>query len=121
MIQTEREFTLPVGLADEDGTLHRDGVMRMARAADEILPLAEASVQKNPSYLTVILLARVVTRLGQLEPITPMTIERLFAVDLAYLQDLYNEMNMLDGDGSTVSCPSCNHEFGVDRAASGRS
>lgn len=121
MIQTEREFTLPLGLLDDDGTLHRDGVMRMARAADEILPLAEASVQKNPSYLSVILLSRVVTRLGQLQLITPHTIERLFAADLAYLQDVYNDMNRLDGEGTPVTCPSCDHEFEVDHAVSGRS
>src|SRR5215510_7813684 len=92
-IQTEIEFTLPRGFPDEQGNLHRDGVMRLATAADEILPLREASVQKNPAYLTVIPLSRVVTRLGGMEMITPATVERMFAADVAYLQELYNEIN----------------------------
>ena len=90
MLQTEHEFTLPIGLLDEDGTLHRDGMMRLATAADEILPLQDPRVQRNPAYLTVILLCRVVIRLDGIEPVTPKTIEALFAADLAYLQDLYN-------------------------------
>ena len=93
MFATEHDFTLPMGFLDADGTLHRDGVMRLATAADEILPLHDPRVQRNPAYLTVILLSRVVTRLGSVDPITPKTIEGLFAADLAYLQDLYNEIN----------------------------
>ena len=93
MFQTEYEFTLPLGFLDDDGTLHRDGVMRLATAADEIVPLKDARVQRNPAYLTVILLSRVVTRLGSLELVTPKTIEGLFAADLAFLQDAYNEIN----------------------------
>src|SRR6476619_7223100 len=89
MFQTEIEFTLPCGYLDEDGTLHREGVMRRATAADEILPLKDPRVAKNPAYLVVILLSRVVTRLGGVEPITPKTIESLFTTDLAHLQDLY--------------------------------
>lgn len=113
MLQTEREFVLPCGFVDDQGTLHREGVMRMATAADEILPLREATVQKNPAYLTVILLSRVVTRLGDLKLITPATIERLFAVDVAHLQDLYNELNSEQSGLLAVSCPSCEHEFEV--------
>ena len=88
MFQTEFEFTLPCGYLDEDGTLHRDGVMRRATAADEILPLKDPRVQKNEAYLIVILLSRVVTRLGGAGGrSTRRSIEGLFATDLAYLQD----------------------------------
>jgi hypothetical protein len=120
--QTEREFVLPCGYVDEGGTLHREGLMRRATGADEILPLKEPAVQKNPAYLTVIVLSRVVTRLGGLRLITPSTIEKLFASDIAYLQDLYNELN--DGDNATpapVSCPNCGHEFEVGRPSLGGS
>lgn len=121
MLQTEREFTLPQGYLDEEGTLHREGVMRLATAADEILPLKETSVQKNPAYLTVIVLSRVVTRLGTVKLITPPLIERLFAADVAFLQDLYNELNGDDSAARTVECPSCRHRFEVGRTSAGRS
>jgi hypothetical protein len=104
MFQTEFEFTLPCGLLDDEGTLHRDGVMRRATAADEILPLRDPRVQKNEAYLIVILLSRVVTRLGSVTPINPKLIEGLFATDLAYLQDLYNRINALHDD---AACPHC--------------
>jgi len=119
MFQTEHEFTLPFGLLDDDGTLHRDGVMRLATAADEIEPLRDARVQKNPAYLSVILLSRVVTSLGGVETITPKTIEGLFAGDLAHLQRLYNEIN--GGLGEVVTCPECNHAFVSEPAALGES
>ncbi len=105
MFQTEFEFTLPCGFLDEAGTLHREGVMRRATAADEILPLKDPRVQKNEAYLVVILLSRVVTRLGSLEAINPRVIEGLFATDLAYLQALYNRVNRLEAPGE--SCPHC--------------
>jgi hypothetical protein len=121
-LRTEREFVLPCGFLDDEGTLHREGVMRMATAADEILPLREASVQKNPAYLSVIVLSRVVTRLGGLRIITPNTIERLFAVDVAHLQDLYNELNGgEDGARIPVRCPHCAHDFEVAKPSLGGS
>ena len=95
MFQTEFEFTLPCGYLDADGSLHCEGVMRRATAADEILPLKDPRVQKNPAYLVIILLSRVVTQLGTVSPINPKTIENLFATDLAYLQELYNQINQL--------------------------
>src|SRR2546426_8757087 len=113
MFRTEHEFVLPQGFLDEDGELHREGVMRLATAADEILPLRDPRVQKNPAYLSVILLSRVVTRLDGVEPVTPKVIEGLFAADLAYLQNLYNEINRVDDTGETVECPQCRHEFAV--------
>lgn len=111
MFQTEYEFTLPCGYLDEEGTLHREGIIRRATAADEILPLKDPRVVKNPAYLVIILLSRVVTRLGGVEPITPKTIEGLYATDLAYLQTLYNEINRLDTPHAAVTCPQCQHEF----------
>jgi hypothetical protein len=119
MFQTEHEFTLPLGLLDDDGTLHRDGVMRLARASDEIDPLRDARVQRNPAYLSVILLSRVVTRLGTVDLVTPKTIESLFAADLAHLQRLYNELNGTPAE--PVDCPECGHAFVPEAAGLGES
>jgi hypothetical protein len=119
MFQTEFEFTLPCGYLDEDGTLHRDGIMRRATAADEILPLKDPRVLKNPPYLVVILLSRVLTRLGSLAQINPHVIENLFATDLAYLQDLYNDVNHLEPRRQSATCPQCRHAFEVEAAALG--
>jgi len=87
MFQTEYEFTLPKGYVDEEGTLHKKGTMRLATAADEILPLKDPRVQQNPAYLTVILLSRVVTKIGSIPAVNPRVIEELFASDLGYLQE----------------------------------
>ena len=119
MLQTEYNFTLPMGFLDEDGTLHREGTMRLATAADEILPLKDPRVQKNGSYLVVILLSRVITSLGSVSPITPKTMEGLFSADLAYLQDLYNRINRCDGERESVTCPQCQHSFERETAAVG--
>ena len=118
MLQTEVEFVLPCGYADGDGTLHREGTMRRATAADEILPLGEPRVVKNPAYLVVILLARVLTRLGTLPAINTKVIENLYATDVAYLQELYNSINRLD-EAPPVRCPQCQHTFRVEAAAAG--
>ncbi len=91
--QTEIAFTLPKGYLDGDAVLHKDGVMRLATAADEILPLKDPRVQQNPAYLTVIVLARVITRLGSLADVNTKIIEGLFASDLSFLQDLYEKLN----------------------------
>ena len=121
MFQTEFEFALPCGYLDGEGTLHREGVMRRATAADEILPLKDPRVVKNPAYLVIILLSRVVTRLGGVPQINPGVIENLYATDMAYLQDLYNEINQLDNGHRTVNCPQCEHTFEVERLALGGS
>jgi hypothetical protein len=118
MFQTEVDFTLPMGYLDADGTLHRNGTMRLATAADEILPLKDARVQQNPAYLVVILLSRVVTRLDGVSQITPKVIENLYATDLAHLQNLYNSLNRLDST-SAVMCPKCQHEFQPEALAVG--
>ncbi|MEO8338185.1 MAG: phage tail assembly protein [Nitrospirota bacterium] len=111
MFQTEFEFTLPCGYLDDTGTLQRDGIMRRATAADEILPLRDPRVMKNQAYLVVILLSRVVTRLGSVEQINPRVIENLYATDLAYLQDLYNRINQLEEQTDPTVCPQCQHAF----------
>ncbi len=114
MLQTEFDFTLPRGYLDESGTLHREGTMRLATALDEITPLRDPRVRNNEAYLTVLLLTRVVTRLGTLRQITAQVVENLFAADLAYLQDFYRRVN---GDGAlhqAVTCPNCGHEFEVE-------
>ena len=96
--QTEIDFELPKGYFDEKtGDLHRHGVMRLATAADEILPLRDPRVQQNEAYLAVIVLSRVVVRLGSLPEIHTGVIEGLYASDLAYLQRLYEEFNAVDG------------------------
>jgi len=96
MIQTEFEFTLPKGYVDGDGNLHRKGVMRLSRAIDEITPMRDPRVRNNPAYATVIILSRVITKLGGLEEISSMVIENLFASDLSYLQKFYRQINELE-------------------------
>ena len=91
--QTEVEFELPKGYVDGTGTLHRQGTMRLATAGDEILPLRDPRVQQNEAYLAVIVLARVITRLGSLQDMSTSVIEGLYASDLAYLERLYESLN----------------------------
>ena len=112
MFVTEHTFELPKGYADEQGDLHKQGVMRLATAADEIIPLHDPRVEKNPAYLLLIILSRVVTRLGTVKQITPNTIEGLFVEDLAYLQALYNRINAVDGVVKT--CPHCQKKYKED-------
>ena len=119
MIQTEHEFTLPLGYVDQHGNLHRQGSMRLATAGDEIAPLADPRVMKNQAYLIVILLSRVITRLGDVEAINPKVIENLYAADLAYLQEFYNRINR-DGRASVPAvCPKCAAEFEVELSGMG--
>ncbi len=110
-LQTEFEFVLPKGYVDTDGTLQRKGVMRLATAIDEISPLRDPRVRNNQAYLSIILLSRVVTRLGTLagSEITPGLMENLFSADLAYLQNLYNRINSASSD-ETV-CPTCGRKL----------
>lgn len=104
---TEYEFTLPDGYVDKDGTLQRKGVMRLATAADEILPMKDPRVQQNPSYLTIAILSRVVTRLGTIRNIDTDLIENLFARDLAFLNDMYERINGLGERTIQAVCPQC--------------
>ena len=113
-LQTEYDFVLPKGYIDKEGTLHRAGVMRLATAADEILPMKDPRVKQNPAYLAVIVLSRVVTRLGDLEMLTPKVVEELFSADVAYLQDFYQRINQNGGTEITAKCPKCESTFEVD-------
>lgn len=119
MLQTEFQFTLPCGYVDREGTLHREGVMRLATAYDEIAPLRDPRVQSNPGYLVVILLSRVVTRLGSLTQVNPGIVEGMFAADLAYLQDLYRRVNEHGSTRLAVTCPHCQGDFEVESVAVG--
>lgn len=120
-LQTEFEFTLPKGYVDRDGTLHRQGVMRLATALDEITPMRDLRVKGNPAYLVIILLSRVVTRLGGLSSINTQIIENLYAADLAYLQAFYRQINEAGSSIITVTCPNCNTDIEVDLATLGGS
>ncbi|NUM35426.1 MAG: hypothetical protein HUU50_12835 [Candidatus Brocadiae bacterium] len=93
---TEYDFVLPLGYIDESGTLHKEGTMRLATAADEVLPMKDPRVQQNPAYLTIIILARVVVRLGNLKMVTTKVIESLFTKDFNYLQEMYNKINQIE-------------------------
>jgi hypothetical protein len=113
-MKTEVKFTLPRGYLDSAGTVHREGTMRLATARDEIEPLRDPDVRQNEAYLAVLLLARVVTRIGSVTHIDPALIERLYAADFDHLQRLYERLNS-DGDSvGVLSCPDCGHEFEVD-------
>ncbi len=113
-MQTEIAFTLPRGYVAADGTVHREGVMRLATARDEIEPLRSPQVRENQAYLSVLLLARTVKRIGDVTEVTPQLIEGLFAADFDHLQRLYERLNSDDEAVGVVSCPSCEHRFEVD-------
>lgn len=111
--ETEFTFTLPRGYIDDTGMIHKTGTMRLANAADEILPLRDPRVQQNPGYLTIILLARVITKLGSLPAVDTKTIEKLFTMDLAYLQDLYERINTMEMPVYNGVCPHCGKELDI--------
>jgi len=115
-LRTEFSFLLPRGYVDGSGTVHRDGVMRLATARDELVPLRDDRVRENPAFLTVVLLGRVVTRIGTIDDVHAGIIENLFASDLAFLQDLYRRINQEGHTRAAVTCPNCEHQFAVDVA-----
>lgn len=115
-LQTEFQFVLPRGYVDQYGRTHREGVMRLATARDEISPQSDPRVRENPAYLTVVLLARTVTRIGEITDVNTAVIEELFASDLAFLQDLYRRINQQGHTEADVRCPGCGREFSVDVA-----
>jgi hypothetical protein len=115
-LRTEFEFELPRGYVDPSGTVHRQGVMRLATARDELVPLHDDRVRENAAYLTVVLLARVITRLGTVTDVHPGMVENFFASDLAFLQDLYRRINQEGHTRAAVTCPACHEEFSVDLA-----
>ena len=115
-IQTEFSFELPIGYQDQEGNLHQQGMMRRATAFDEIGPLQDPRVRSNEAYLTIILLSRVITKLGSLvyPQINPKLIEGLYVADLAYLQELYNRINRNGETSAKAVCHKCAHEFEVE-------
>jgi len=119
--QTEFEFTLPVGYTDQEGTVHRQGLMRMATAMDEIAPMRDPRVRANQAYLAVILLSRVIVKLGTLPMVSTNMIESLYVADLAYLQALYRRINEEGKTSLPVTCPNCQTKHEVDLAELGGS
>jgi hypothetical protein len=115
-LRTEFTFVLPRGYLDRSGRLHRNGVMRLATARDELVPLLDDRVRENPAYLTVVLLARVITELGTMADVHAGVVEGMFATDLAFLQDLYRRINTEGHTRARVICPACKHEMTVDLA-----
>jgi hypothetical protein len=113
-LRTEFAFELPRGYVDQSGTTHTSGVMRLATARDELIPLRDDRVRENAAYLTVVLLARVVTRIGSVTDVHTGIIENLFASDLAFLQDMYRRINSEGHTRAGVTCPECAHSFDVD-------
>jgi len=116
LLRTEFPFVLPRGYVDAAGTVHRDGSMRLATARDELVPLRDDRVRENPAYLAVVLLARVITRIGTITDVHAGLVEDMFASDLAFLQDLYRRVNAEGHTRAAATCPSCGHEFGIDLA-----
>ncbi|WP_431033364.1 hypothetical protein ACQYWQ_08315 [Streptomyces sp. P6-2-1] len=117
-LQTEFPFELPRGYVDEAGALHREGVMRLATARDELVPLRDVRVQENPAYLSVVLLGRVITRLGTLPLVHDGVVENMFASDLAFLQDFYRQINAEGHTRAAVECPHCAEPFEIDLGGS---
>lgn len=111
--QTEFTFKLPRGFVDMSGNVHKEGVMRLANAGDEILPLRDPRVQQNPGYLTIILLARVITKLGSLPAVDTNVVEKFYTMDLAYLQDLYQRINTMEMPTYKGVCPHCGRSLDV--------
>ncbi|NJQ07034.1 hypothetical protein [Streptomyces lonarensis] len=117
-LQTEFPFQLPRGYVDAHGAVHQDGVMRLATARDELVPLRDVRVQENAAYLSVVLLGRVITRLGSLPSVHDGVVENLFASDLAFLQDFYRQINAEGHTRASVSCPHCSEPFEVELGGS---
>ncbi len=117
LLQTEFAFTLPCGYVDDLGTMHRDGMMRRATALDEVAPLGDPRVQANQAYLGILLLSRVLLRLGSIAPVSPTVVEGLFSGDFAYLQDLYVRVNDAGTTLVETECPDCGGRFTLDLAA----
>lgn len=119
MLQTEFSFMLPRGYIDPEGNIHREGTMRLATAMDEIVPMRDPRVKANEAYLSVLLLSRVITRLGTLRQINTGVIESLFASDINYLQDLYRQWNENSQAPLEVVCPDCQKHFQWESATLG--
>jgi|SRR5579875_910733 len=117
-LRTEFEFELPRGYVDSVGTVHKRGIMRLSTARDELVPLRDVRVRENPPFLSVVLLGRVITRLGTLPEVHDGIVEKMFASDLAYLQDFYQQINAEGHTRAEVVCPSCAETFEVELGGS---
>lgn len=115
-LRTEYPFVLPRGFVDEQGQCHRQGTLRLATAKDELTAQSEPLVAQNPAYLSIYLIMRTVTELGDLPVVDRFVVEHMFASDLAFLQDLYRRVNQLGHTQAEVDCPNCEHHFLVDLA-----
>jgi hypothetical protein len=120
-LNTEFNFILPRGLVDEQGGIHRQGSMRLATAKDEIFVQKDRRVQNDPGYGVLVMLSRVITRLGNLSSVTPELLENLFTRDLAYLREFYNRINQQGDAYIPVQCPQCSSQFNVELSLSGES
>ena len=112
-MQTVFDFTLPRGYVDGNGEVHKNGRMRLATAVDEISATRDPRVLSNPSYLTIVVLSKVVTELEGIPIISPNIIERLFTADLAFLQDMYQRINDVEPPVMKVVCPHCGEQMDV--------
>lgn len=112
-METVYDFTLPKGYLDSAGILHRKGKMRLATAGDEISATRDPRVLSNPSYLTIVILGKVVTELEGVEMVTANLIERLFTADLAFLQDMYQRINDIEPPMMETVCPECGKVYQV--------
>lgn len=116
---TQLSFTLPRGLVDSNGVVHRQGIMRLATARDELVAHKHRHVQAYPEYLMLVLLSQVVIQLGTLESVSPDDLENLLTQDLAYLRELYNRINQTGSAQLPVQCPQCSHQFQTELVLSG--
>ncbi|MGW3331477.1 hypothetical protein ACWDF9_13140 [Streptomyces rubiginosohelvolus] len=113
-LQTEFAFELPRGYVDDEGRVHRNGTMRLATARDELKPQIDLRVKENPAYLSVVLLAQVITQLGPVTDVHTGIVERMYATDVAFLQDFYRRINSEGHTHAAVTCPLCQESFEVD-------
>lgn len=118
VLRTEFDFELPRGYVDGSGTVHKRGTMRLSTAKDELIPLRDVRVRENPPFLSVVLLGRVITRLGTLPDVHDGIVENMFASDLAFLQDFYQQINAEGHTRAAVTCPSCSDSFEVELGSS---
>ncbi len=120
-MNTKFNFILPRGLVDPQGGVHRQGVMRLATAKDEIHVQKDSRVQRDPAYGMLVMLSQVITHLGSLSSVTPELLEELFTRDLAYLREFYNRINQQGNAYIPVQCPQCSNQFSAELSLSGES
>jgi hypothetical protein len=121
MITTEFQFVLPQGLVDAAGQVHREGVMRLTTARDEMMAAKSPKVQENPAYESIFLLSQVIVQLGSIGQITPVLLENLFSVDFSYLKEFYHRINQQGNLNIPAQCPKCQQQFETALLLSGES